>query len=151
MASATNPDDYVLIQVVGVFTIDDGTSPFWYISGGISTYSTSFLIDYDTCQEILFQDFETIYLSGTQWRYAIDYTSLEISDLDTLVPTLQQHETEYNRMTGFTGYRVPMLETLVDYNQRCSGAQDDLVGHSCTDSYDAVHVYFHGLTDHCQK
>ncbi len=118
VASATNPDDYVLIQVVGVFTIDDGTSPFWYISGGISTYSTSFLIDYDTCQEILFQDFETIYLSGTQWRYAIDYTSLEISDLDTLVPTLQQHETEYNRMTGFTGYRVPMLETLVDYNQR---------------------------------
>lgn len=117
-ASSTNPDDYVLIQVVGVFTVDDGSAPFWYISGGVSTYSTSFLFDYDTCRELLFDDFDTIYLANTEWRYAIDYTSLEIADLDTLVPTLQRHETEYNRMSGFTGYRVPMLETLVDYNQR---------------------------------
>ena len=117
-ASSTNLDDYVLIKVVGVFTVDDGAAPFWYISGGISTYSTSFLLDYGTYQDILFRDFDTIYLAKTEWRYAIDYTSLEISDLDTLVPTLQRHETEYNRMSGFTGYRVPMLETLVDYNQR---------------------------------
>ena len=118
IASAVNPDDFIKIKVVGVFTIDDGTSPFWYISGGISGYSSSFLVDYETFQEILFTDFDTIYLAGTEWRYAIDYTSLEIADLDTLVPTLQNHELEYSRMSGFTGYRVPMLETLVDYNQR---------------------------------
>ncbi len=117
-ANATNMEDYVLIKVVGVFTVDDGATPFWYISGGLSTYSTSFLFDYDTFREMLFDDFDTIYLSGTAWRYAIDYMSLEISDLDTLVPTLQQHEIEYSRMSGLNGYRVPMLETLVDYSQR---------------------------------
>ncbi len=118
VASSTNLQDYLLVKVVGVFTIDDGAAPFWYISGGISTYSSSFLFDYETYCDFLFHDFDTIYLAKSEWRYAIDYTSLEIADLDTLVPTLQNHETEYNRMTGFTGYRVPMLETLVDYNQR---------------------------------
>ena len=118
VCSNTNEKDSVLIKVVGVFTIDDGTNPFWYISGGISSYSSSFLVGYDTFKQMMFHGFQTIYLGKTEWRYAIDYQSLEIEDLDTLVPTLERHEVEYSRVTGLTNYRVPMLETLQDYAQR---------------------------------
>ena len=118
VCSNTNENDTVLVRLVGVFTIDDGTDPFWYISGGISGYSSSFMLSYDTFRHALFRGYDTIYLGRTEWRYAMDYQSLEIADLDSLVPTLEQHEVEYSRVTGMTNYRVPMLETLQDYAQR---------------------------------
>jgi len=118
VSSSANHDDRIYVKVVGVYTIDDGTKPYWYISGGVASYKDSLFLDYETFQEVIFDAFDTIYLSRTEWRYAIDFTALEIADLDTLVPTLQEHELEYARTAGFTDYRVPMLETLVDYDQR---------------------------------
>ena len=110
--------EVVKARLVGVVTIAENTSDYWYIAGGIEKYSKNILMDYDTMLDMLFTEYSTVYLYEAEWRLQIDYTALSIDNLTPLIDAVKTHELFFDNASGFTYFRVPMYDTLVDYTVR---------------------------------
>lgn len=118
LASITKPGEYVAVRLVGVFTMAEGSSQYWYIAGGVEKYNANILMDYDTMLEALFTRYETNYLYEAEWRMAIDFTELSIDHLTPLIDVIAAQTLFYDTASGFSYFRVPMYDTLVEYTAR---------------------------------
>ncbi len=118
IASITKPGEYVAARLVGVVTMAEGSSQYWYIAGGMEKYAENILMDYDTMLNVLFTEYETTYLYEAEWRMAIDFTKLSIDHLTPLIDVIAEQTLFYENTSGFSYFRVPMYETLVEYTVR---------------------------------
>lgn len=118
LANIMRAGEYVKARLVGVVTIAEDSSAYWYIAGGIEKYSANILMDYDTMLDLLFTKYSTIYLYEGEWRMQIDYTTLAVDHLQPLIDTVHEHSLYYDNASGFTYFRVPMYDTLVEYTVR---------------------------------
>ncbi len=123
------PTTPVVIDIVGVFTVDEPNAPFWYgdqrlgqvAVGGTDENPIAFatgLIAPEAYPDVVALDMPMSY----RWRYFVDPTRLDAGQLDTLVPDMRRLEsslvTNSSNTTGLPILRTGLLGILDRYLAR---------------------------------
>ena len=103
------------VKVVGVFTKSDPSDLFWFQR--FTTFSESFLIDYDTfVRDFLYQP--TRNLTTGAWYFALDYHRITLAN----VPNLLRRYDEYLRASAARRVELDfgIAKLLEEYNRRAA-------------------------------
>ena len=103
------------VKVVGVYTKKDPSDLFWFQR--FTTFSESFLIDYDTfLRDFLYQP--TRNLTNGAWYFALDYHQITLAN----VPNLLRRYDEYLRAAAERRVELDfgIAKLLEDYNRRAA-------------------------------
>ena len=103
------------VKVVGVYTKKDPSDLFWFQR--FTTFSESFLIDYDTfLRDFLYQS--TRNLTNGAWYFALDYHQITLAN----VPNLLRRYDEYLRTAAERRVELDfgIAKLLEDYNRRAA-------------------------------
>jgi len=101
------------VKVVGVFTIADGTDPFWF--QGLWAYNESFLIDYSLfCNEFIESELQL--LTKAQWYYAFDYHKITLDNTPQILNAFEEHNRWFGERRA--EFRMPAIPVLEQYYER---------------------------------
>ncbi len=105
----------IKVKIVGVFTVKDGTDPFWY--EGLYSYSNSLLMDYSLFYDRFIKT-ESDLLTETQWYYALDYRKITLGNIKDVISTHKVWRLFLNRYSGLIDFKMACIPILEDYYER---------------------------------
>jgi len=106
-------DETFKVKVVGVFTLADGTDPFWF--QGLWAYDESFLIDYSLFyKEFIEREFPL--LTKAQWYYAFDYYKITLDNTPRILNAFNQQNKWFGERR--VDFRMPAASVLEQYFER---------------------------------
>ncbi|MBR1752709.1 MAG: ABC transporter permease [Ruminococcus sp.] len=103
----------VRVEVVGVFEPKEGSESYW--AEGLDDYVSSVFADYDTLKgEML--DTGALHITQFVSNYAIDYSRLDMSSLDSFIEKIDEQVNAYKEVK--IQFSLPAKEIIEDYAQR---------------------------------
>jgi len=105
------------IKVVGVFTMEDETDPYWF--QGIKNYESSLVMN----MEQLRRDFigtKSPLVTACEWYYALDYHKIQLKDLEKIEAAYESNKKWYEDNYRITiTFNMPIMkEVLGQYKER---------------------------------
>ncbi len=87
--------EVIKIKPVGIITVKDENDPWWI---NIDNYYDAFLIDYDYMKSKFL--YETEQITKAKWLYQLDYSQIEIEDLNSFVAAIASQDEWFNEYSG---------------------------------------------------
>lgn len=107
--------DRVKIRIVGVYEQLSDNDTYW--SETMSPYINAVMTDFDCFKNSMLPG-GTVSLSNIFVRYALDYQTIDMNSISSIVASLDDDFAAYNE-AGYE-FEMPMYDTLVSYQERAA-------------------------------
>lgn len=109
-----NRIDYpIKVKVVGIFTIKDGSDPYWF--QGMGAYNNCFMIE----ESLFLEDFvreDLTLVSKAQWYYAFDYHKINLNNIPQIIKAHNSHKRWFSERR--VELKMPAFPVLEKYYER---------------------------------
>lgn len=105
-------------KIVGVFEMDSADNPYWYHSGGINRLGNSIMLSYDDFDSLFIVEDECRIVTKSYWYYGVNYYDIEISDVSSLINTIDEHNKLYDDYSNAITFKMPAYDLALKYQER---------------------------------